>query len=89
MSETINSHRSHVSRTTVPQIRGRKGPEKIVALTAYSSPIAAILDPFVDLLLVGDSLGMVIHGLPTTVGVTLDMMIMHGRAVVRGFASAG
>ena len=88
MPETINSHRSHVSRTTVPQIRGRKGAEKIVALTAYSSPIATILDPFVDLLLVGDSLGMVVHGLPTTVGVTLDMMIMHGRAVVRGSSRA-
>jgi len=84
VSESINSPRSHVSRTTVPQIRERKGKEKIVGLTAYSTPIAAILDPFVDLLLVGDSLGMVVHGLPTTVGVTLDMMIMHGRAVMRG-----
>ncbi len=74
------------SRLTVPQIRARR--EKIVALTAYSAPMAAILDPWVDLILVGDTVGMVIHGLPTTVGVTLDMMILHGRAVMRGSTSA-
>ena len=72
------------SRLTVPEIRARKGREKIVCLTAYTAPIAAILDPIVDLLLVGDSLGMVIHGLTSTVGVTLEMMIMHGQAVMRG-----
>jgi len=76
------------SRLTAPLIRDRKGKEKIVGLTAHSAPIAAILDPFVDLMLVGDSLGMVVHGLPTTVGVTLDMMIMHGRAVMRGSTRA-
>lgn len=72
----------------MPQIRARKGNEKIVGLTAHSAPIAAILDPWTDLLLVGDSLGMVVHGLPTTVGVALDMMIMHGRAVMRGSTCA-
>ena len=72
------------SRLTVPEIRARKGREKIVCLTAYTAPIAAILDPIVDLLLVGDSLGMVIHGLTSTVGVTLEMMILHGQAVMRG-----
>jgi len=72
----------------VPSIRARKGGEKIVCLTAYTAPMAALLDPHVDLLLVGDSLGMVIHGLPTTVGVTLEMMIMHGQAVMRGSTKA-
>jgi 3-methyl-2-oxobutanoate hydroxymethyltransferase len=76
------------SRLMVPQIRERKGRDKIVALTAYSAPMAAILDPLVDLILVGDTLGMVLHGLPTTVGVTLDMMILHGRAVMRGSSHA-
>ena len=72
----------------MPSIRARKGGEKIVCLTAYTAPMAALLDPHVDLLLVGDSLGMVIHGLPTTVGVTLEMMIMHGQAVMRGSTKA-
>ncbi len=71
------------SRITVPEIRGRKGNEKIVALTAYTAPMAALLDAHADLLLVGDSVGMVLHGLPSTVGVTLDMMILHGKAVMR------
>src|SRR5258707_14290207 len=75
-------------RITVPEIRARKGREKIVCLTAYTAPMAAILDPHVDLLLVGDSLGMVIHGLPNTVGVTLDMMILHGQAVMRSASHA-
>jgi len=83
LSQHINS-----SRLTVPQIRDRKGKEKIVGLTAHNAPMAAVLDPLVDLILVGDSLGMVVHGLPTTVGVTLDMMIMHGRAVMRGSTRA-
>lgn len=76
------------TRITVPQIRQRKGKEKIVCLTAYSTPIAKILDPLVDVLLVGDSVGMVVHGLPSTVGVSLEMMIMHGQAVVRGASLA-
>jgi 3-methyl-2-oxobutanoate hydroxymethyltransferase len=75
-------------RITAPEIRSRKGGEKIVCLTAYTAPMAALLDAHVDLLLVGDSLGMVIHGLPTTVGVTLDMMILHGQAVMRGSQKA-
>src|SRR5262245_30061078 len=78
------SRQTKPTRVTVPQIRERKSKEKIVGLTAYSAPMAANLDPWVDLLLVGDSLGMGVHGPPTTVGVTLDMMILHGRAVVRG-----
>jgi len=71
------------SRLTVPEIRARKGHQKIVCLTAYTAPVAAILDPIVDLLLVGDTVGMVVHGLPSTVGVTLEMMILHGQAVMR------
>ena len=62
----------------------RKGKEKIVCLTAYTAPMAALLDPHCDLLLVGDSVGMVVHGMPNTVGVTLEMMILHGQAVMRG-----
>ncbi len=71
-------------RVTVPELRGRKGAEPIVVLTAYTAPQARILDPHVDVLLVGDSLGMVIYGLDSTLGVTLDMMIAHGAAVGRG-----
>jgi 3-methyl-2-oxobutanoate hydroxymethyltransferase len=83
MSKQVSS-----KRITVPEIRGRKGREKIVCLTAYTAPVAEILDPHVDLLLVGDSLGMVVHGMPSTVGVTLEMMILHGQAVMRGSSHA-
>ena len=72
-----------VRRITAPQITARKGEEPIVCLTAYDAPTAAIVDEHCDLILVGDSVGMVVHGLTTTVGVTLDMMILHGRAVMR------
>ena len=70
-------------RITTRDIRARKGREPIVCLTAYTAPMAAILDDACDLLLVGDSVGMVLHGLPNTVGVTMDMMILHGQAVMR------
>jgi 3-methyl-2-oxobutanoate hydroxymethyltransferase len=73
-----------VRRLAAPDIRGRKGGEPLVCLTAYDAPTAEILDPHCDLLLVGDSVGMVVHGLPNTVGVTLEMMILHGQAVMRG-----
>ena len=76
------------SRLTVPQLVARKGREKLVCLTAYTAPMAALLDEHVDLILVGDSLGMVIHGLASTVGVTLEMMILHGQAVMRGSSHA-
>jgi 3-methyl-2-oxobutanoate hydroxymethyltransferase len=69
-------------RVTTQRIRGRKGGEPIVCLTAYSAPFAKLLDPHVDLLLVGDSLGMVVYGRETTIGVSLETMIAHGAAVV-------
>jgi 3-methyl-2-oxobutanoate hydroxymethyltransferase len=71
-------------RQTAPQITARKGGEPIVSLTAYHAHTARIADPFVDFLLVGDSLGMVMHGFESTIPVPLDLMIMHGRAVMRG-----
>jgi len=73
-----------VRRLAAPDIAMRKGRLPIVCLTAYTAPIAELLDEHCDLLLVGDSVGMVLHGLPNTVGVTLEMMIMHGQAVMRG-----
>jgi 3-methyl-2-oxobutanoate hydroxymethyltransferase len=77
------SKHNQALRVSVPDIAARKGREKIVCLTAYTAPMAGLLDPHVDILLVGDSVGMVVHGMPTTVGVTLEMMILHGRAVMR------
>lgn len=71
-------------RFTPADITALKGNRPIVSLTAYTTPIARILDRHCDLLLVGDSLGMVLYGLDTTVGVTMEMMIAHGQAVMRG-----
>jgi 3-methyl-2-oxobutanoate hydroxymethyltransferase len=71
-------------RLTVPKLQARKGGDPIVALTAYTTRMAQLLDPHCDLLLVGDSLGQVIYGLPSTVPVSLEMMCAHGAAVVRG-----
>lgn len=73
-----------VKRLMAPDIAAKKGVEPIVSLTAYHAHTAAIADPYCDFLLVGDSLGMVMHGYETTVPVPLELMIMHGRAVVRG-----
>ena len=71
-------------RLSTVDIRARKGGEPLVCLTAYTTPMARLIDPHCDLILVGDSLGMVMHGLDSTVGVTLDMMALHGKAVMRG-----
>ena len=75
-------------RMTVPSIRGRKAAGKteqpVVMLTAYTMRMAQLLDPHCDMLLVGDSLGQVIYGLPSTIPVTMEMMCAHGAAVVRG-----
>ncbi|HXQ51329.1 MAG TPA: 3-methyl-2-oxobutanoate hydroxymethyltransferase [Stellaceae bacterium] len=71
-------------KRTPSDLRARKGGVPIVCLTAYSAPLARMLDPIADLLLVGDSLGMVVYGLDSTLPVTVEMMIAHGAAVVRG-----
>jgi 3-methyl-2-oxobutanoate hydroxymethyltransferase len=75
-------------RMTAPAIRARKADGKtehpIVMLTAYTMRMAQLLDPHCDMLLVGDSLGQVIYGLPSTIPVTMEMMCAHGAAVVRG-----
>ena len=78
------SQQVQIKRVTAPDIAQRKGGEPIVSLTAYHAHTAKIIDPYVDFLLVGDSLGMVMHGYETTLPVPLDLMIMHGAAVVRG-----
>jgi 3-methyl-2-oxobutanoate hydroxymethyltransferase len=73
---------------TAPDILARKGGEPLVALTAYHTHTARLLDPHVDLLLVGDSLGMVLHGHANTLPVTLDAIILHAQAVRRGVEKA-
>jgi 3-methyl-2-oxobutanoate hydroxymethyltransferase len=73
---------------TPPEIAARKGKSPLVCLTAYTTPIAQLVDAHCDIALVGDSVGMVLHGLPSTLAVTLDMMIMHGKAVRRGLEQA-
>jgi len=78
------SAQDEIKRLTAPDIRSRKGGDPIVCLTSYHAHTARLLDRHCDLILVGDSLGMVMHGLETTVPVTLDMMILQGLAVMRG-----
>src|ERR1700692_4848866 len=78
------SLQNEMRRLTAPDIRARKGGEPLVCLTSYHAHTARILDAYCDVILVGDSLGMVMHGLETTVPVTLDMMILQGHAVMRG-----
>lgn len=75
-------------RMTTPDFLARKGGEPLVCLTSYTAHVARLCDAECDMLLVGDSLGMVIHGMPNTLGVTLEHMIMHGQAVMRGAESA-
>lgn len=69
-------------------IRAAKGGMPLVSLTAYTTPMAQLMDTHCDFVLVGDSVGMVLHGLPSTLGVTMEMMILHGQAVARGLKSA-
>lgn len=73
---------------TPPDVLARKGGTPLVCLTAYTTPMARLVDAHCDIVLVGDSVGMVLHGLPSTLGVTLDMMVMHGKAVRRGLEKA-
>jgi 3-methyl-2-oxobutanoate hydroxymethyltransferase len=82
------SHSTPQKALTATDIRARKGGEPLVCLTAYTTPVARIADAECDLVLVGDSVGMVLHGLPSTLSVTLDMMILHGQAVARGLDRA-
>ena len=77
-----------IRRLTAPDIRARKNGEPIVCLTSYHAHTAGIADKHCDVILVGDSLGMVMHGMETTVPVTLDMMILQGHAVMRGSSRA-
>lgn len=79
---------SQTRRVTVPDVRAHKGNTPVVVLTCYHAHTARLLDSHVDVMLVGDSLGMVMHGLETTLGVTLEMMIAHGKAVMRGSQKA-
>jgi 3-methyl-2-oxobutanoate hydroxymethyltransferase len=78
------SVQDEIKRVTAPDIRGRKGGKPIVSLTSYHAHTARLLDRHCDFILVGDSLGMVMHGLESTVPVTLEMMILQGQAVMRG-----
>src|ERR1700747_3286400 len=78
------SVQSQIKRITGPEIRAHKGQKPLGMLTCYHAHTARLLDKHVDIMLVGDTLGMVIHGLETTLGVTLEMMILHGQAVMRG-----
>jgi hypothetical protein len=82
------SVQKQVRRMTAPDIAARKGQEPIVSLTSYHAHTSAIADKYCDFLLVGDSLGMVMHGFESTVPVPLELMIMHGKAVVRGSSRA-
>ena len=80
---------SNPVRSVLPaDIMARKGGVPLVCLTAYTTPVARLVDPHCDIALVGDSVGMVLHGMPSTLGVTMEMMILHGRAVVRGVTRA-
>ncbi|MFQ6547432.1 3-methyl-2-oxobutanoate hydroxymethyltransferase [Aestuariibius sp. 2305UL40-4] len=78
------SKESVIRRVTAPQIAARKGGEPIVSLTSYHAHTAAIVEKYADFILVGDSLGMVMHGMENTLGVSIELMIVHGKAVVRG-----
>jgi len=82
---------SATARKTAPlpsDIRAMKGGAPIVSLTAYTTPMARMMDAHCDFVLVGDSVGMVLHGLPSTTLVTMEMMILHGQAVARGLDTA-
>jgi 3-methyl-2-oxobutanoate hydroxymethyltransferase len=74
--------------TNISDIKNSKNNQKLVCLTAYSFPVAKILDEFCDVILVGDSLGMAIYGMESTVGVSLEMMINHGKAVRKAVKNA-
>lgn len=83
------THSQETDRIKIPEIKAHKNREAaLVCLTAYTHPMAQILDKHAQLLLVGDSIGMVLYGMENTLGVDLDMMIRHGQAVMRGVTKA-
>lgn len=82
-AKRMSTHTS-ATRISTSALRARKGAGTLVSLTAYSTPMARLVDAHADLIIVGDSLGMVVYGMSSTIGVTLEMMIAHGAAVVRG-----
>lgn len=84
MSHSTTPSDRRARRVTAPEISKRKGGEPLVMLTAYTARMAELLDPYCDVLLVGDSLAQTIYGLPSTLPVRLETMIAHGAAVVRG-----
>jgi 3-methyl-2-oxobutanoate hydroxymethyltransferase len=77
------SDANEIKRITAPKIRARKGGEPIVCITCYDAATARLIDPEVDLILVGDSVSMAVHGMDTTLSATLDMMILHTQSVMR------
>lgn len=87
-SKNDSKNGNKIRRISAPEIAAKKGGEPVVCMTAYYTRMAELLDPECDLLLVGDSLGMVLYGMDSTLPVELDTMIRHGAAVVRGSASA-
>ena len=86
--EQVSESDQKRKKMTVPAFTARKGGAPLVCLTAYTAHVAHLVDEQADMILVGDSLGMVIHGMPNTLGVTLEHMIMHGQAVMRGAETA-
>jgi len=86
--DQVSEHYAKKKKMTVPVFRAAKGVAPLVCLTAYTAHVARLVDEQADMILVGDSLGMVIHGMPNTLGVTMEHMIMHGQAVMRGVEKA-
>lgn len=86
--DQISENYARKPKMTVPAFAARKGGDPLVCLTAYTAHVARLVDQEADMILVGDSLGMVIHGMPNTLGVTMEHMIMHGQAVMRGAEKA-
>src|ERR1700749_2659619 len=78
------SVQTQLRRVSVPEIRAHKNAKPVVVLTCYHAHTATLLEQYVDVMLVGDRLGMVMHGMESTLGVTMDMMITHAKAVMRG-----
>lgn len=77
-----------MTRNNIQDIINKKGKEKITCLTSYTAPIAKIVDQYADMILVGDTLGMVVYGMENTCNVTMRMMIDHGKAVVNATQKA-